>query len=342
MGTRTRRSTLARLAPELVNVLVPSRPLLTEVAIVVGRLVGLVHDVAGGAALSAVLVGRARDLLTRSGHVAVVPGAEVLRLDHRQRSGSDQTGGAHLRRERWVQVRRRDAVDDVGMRSGQASRGGSGSGDLVRRRSGSAGGGRCRSRRRRRRSSRRSIASLGRARALLPGEILLGETLLARLALPVVVAHAPAVDDDAAAELAEHRLGRDDGDLARAIRVGQDALVDEVVLLELGRDDLVQRPVLVEEQVRVAVAEDAGALGREHEELVAAVGHEEGAAAVLAAFAQLAVRAHLLLARLVELARDVLVALGPELIGGVVAHGRQRLDDRLRRRCLHCNGGGRR
>lgn len=84
--------------------------------------------------------------------------------------------------------------------------------------------------------------------------VFFGEALLAGFALPVVVTHSTAVDDEPAAKLAKHRSGGDDGDLAGAIGVGKDLLLDEVVLFGLVRNDLMQRAVFVEEQIRIAVA----------------------------------------------------------------------------------------
>jgi hypothetical protein len=81
---------------------------------------------------------------------------------------------------------------------------------------------------------------------LLTRRVFLGKTLLPCLALPVVVAHTPAVDDQSASELSEHGSGSDNGNLSGPIRVWQNLLVDEVVLLGLRGDDLVQRAVFVE------------------------------------------------------------------------------------------------
>lgn len=84
------------------------------------------------------------------------------------------------------------------------------------------------------------------SRTLFAGHIFLCETLLLSLVLPVVISHTSTVHDDACAELPEHRPGGDDGDLSRPIRVRKDFLVDQLVLLRLGRDDFKQGPVLVE------------------------------------------------------------------------------------------------
>lgn len=64
------------------------------------------------------------------------------------------------------------------------------------------------------------IPGLASSWSLLASQILLGEALLPGFALPVVISNAPAVDDDPAAKLPEHGLGRHDGDLPRSIGVG--------------------------------------------------------------------------------------------------------------------------
>jgi hypothetical protein len=102
--------------------------------------------------------------------------------------------------------------------------------------------------------------------------------------------------------------------------------MDKVVFLWLGSNNLEQRPVLIEQQVRVTVAEDARAFGGEHEQLVASVGHEEGPAAVLAAFQWVASLCNLALAGVVDFAGYILVALGVQLVRGVVADGGKGLD----------------
>jgi hypothetical protein len=82
---------------------------------------------------------------------------------------------------------------------------------------------------------------------LLARRVFFGKTLLPSLALPVVVAHAPAVDNQSASELSEHGSGSNDGNLSGSIWVWQNLLVDQVVLLGLCGDDFVQGSVLVEE-----------------------------------------------------------------------------------------------
>lgn len=94
-----------------------------------------------------------------------------------------------------------------------------------------------------------SLPCLGRARSLLAGRVFFGEALLLGLGFPVIVAYAASVGDQSAPKLAEHGPSGDNGNLARSVRVGQNFLVDQVILFGLGGDDLEQGAVLVEEQV---------------------------------------------------------------------------------------------
>lgn len=117
------------------------------------------------------------------------------------------------------------------------------------------------------------LACLGGSGALLSGKVVFRESLFAGLGLPVVIADAAATLNDAAAKLAEHGAGRDNGNLAGAVAKGKNLLLDKVVLFGLASNDFEERPVLVKQQIRISVAENPGTLGGEHEELVAAVGH---------------------------------------------------------------------
>ena len=103
--------------------------------------------------------------------------------------------------------------------------------------------------------------------------------------------------------------------------------MDEIVLFRLIGDDLVQRSILVEQQIRVAVAQHTRAFGREHKELISTVGHIEGPDAIVASFQRVSRCRHLLLAGLVDLAGEVFVAFGAQLVCRVIADGRERLDD---------------
>lgn len=93
------------------------------------------------------------------------------------------------------------------------------------------------------------ISGLGSTWSFLACQVFLGEALLARLAFPIVITHAPSVDDNPAAELAKHRPGGDNSDLARSVRVRKDILLDQIILLDLRRDDLMKRPILVEKEI---------------------------------------------------------------------------------------------
>lgn len=180
----------------------------------------------------------------------------------------------------------------------------------------------------------RSLSGLGGSRSLLPGGISFGEALLAGLGLPVIVSDAAAVFDDAASKLSEHGAGSNNGNLSRPIRERQDFLLDKVVLFGLARDYLVQRPVLVKQEVRIPVSQHACALGGQHEKFVSAVRDQECAASILTVAKKRTVGHHLLLAEFVGLARDILIARRIELISGVVSHRGQSLESRLCRRRL--------
>ena len=179
-----------------------------------------------------------------------------------------------------------------------------------------------------------SLPCLCSSRSLLACSVFFGEALLTGFALPVVVAHSSPVDDEPASKLPEHGSRGNNRNLPRAVRVWQYLLVDEVVFLGLRSDDLEQGPVLVEKQVRVAIAEDARTLSCKHKQLVASVGHKEGPATVLAPFEWVACLRDLSLACLVNFAGNVLVAFRVQLVGGVVAHRGQRLYH-----CGFCGGG---
>lgn len=172
----------------------------------------------------------------------------------------------------------------------------------------------------------------GRTRPLLSSWILFGEALLLCLHLPIVVAHPPAIHNHSAAKLAEHALGGDYRNLSRAIGIRQQALSDKVVLFGLGGDNLVEGPVFVEEEIGIAVSQDARALCCEHKQLVAAVGNMERPALVLALARQVSSWLHLLFSIGIHLAGNVFVSLWRELVGSVVAHGGESLDDGLGRR----------
>ena len=90
------------------------------------------------------------------------------------------------------------------------------------------------------------LSGLSGSRSLLSGGVFFGETLLSGLRFPLIITDFPSVFDQTTAELPKHTSRRDDGYLSRAIRVRQDLLVDQIVLLCLIGNNLVQRPVFVE------------------------------------------------------------------------------------------------
>lgn len=51
--------------------------------------------------------------------------------------------------------------------------------------------------------------------------------------------------------------------------------MDEVVLFRLVGDNLEERSILVEKQIRVSVSQDAGAFRGKHEQLFASIGHHK-------------------------------------------------------------------
>lgn len=218
---------LALAGVKLLQALLTETALVAQNLVEVGRVRCMVEDFSRRAGLQAVLVRLARDLLARARHTVVLPQPGIVgggsHVDHRQRSQRGR--GWPPNRQAMRHGLERIAVDDVAM----------GEGRQQIRSIGCLGGG--------------GVSSLAGPRPFFTSQVIFGEPLLARLAFPVIVAHTPSIHDDPAAELTKDRLGRDDGNLARPIRVRQNILLDEVVFFDLRRDDLVQRPVLVEQQV---------------------------------------------------------------------------------------------
>ena len=159
-----------------------------------------------------------------------------------------------------------------------------------------------------------SIARFPGPGTLLPGHVILGEALLSGLGLPVIIAHTPPIDNDAAAKLAKHGTRRDDGNLPRAIRIGQDILRDQIILFNLRRNDLVERPILVEQQVRVPIAQHARTLGSQHEQLVVSQRHAKSPTLVNATTLEISVGVGLFLPGIIEFLWDVLVASFVQLV----------------------------
>lgn len=109
--------------------------------------------------------------------------------------------------------------------------------------------------------------------------------------------------------------------------------MNEIILLGLSRDDLEQGPVLVEEQIRISIAQDPCAFGCQHEQLFPSIWNEEGPYPVLPPAQWMALRRDLVFAGLVSFAWHIFVAFGTQLVGGVIPYGGQRFDDgRLGRR----------
>ena len=114
--------------------------------------------------------------------------------------------------------------------------------------------------------------------------------------------------------------------------------MNQILLLGLGGNNFVKRPVLVEKKVRVPVAEDSGAFCRQHEELVSAIRNIECPTLVFPPVAQVPGRHNLLVTFFVRISRHVLITLLGELVRSVVAYGRQRLDNRFGRGWLRRSG----
>ena len=164
------------------------------------------------------------------------------------------------------------------------------------------------------------------AGSLLSRGIVLREALFSSLHLPVIVPHTPPVHDHPTAELSEHAPRSDDRDLSRAVRVGEQLLLDQIVLLGLGCNDLEQRSIFVEQQIRIPISKDSSAFGRQHEELVPSVRHMEGPAPIFSPAQKVARHHHFFITRIVRFARDVFILFRSQLVGGMVPHGGQRFD----------------
>jgi hypothetical protein len=154
-----------------------------------------------------------------------------------------------------------------------------------------------------------SFTRFCRSGSFLSGKVLFGEALLSRLAFPVVIPDPPSVDNQPAPKLPKHGPRRYNRNLPGAVRGRQNVLLDEIVLLRLVRNDLEERLVLVEQQVRVSVSQNFGAFGRQHEQPLSPVWHEEGPTSILPSTNWRSVRSHLGLSGLVILARYKLVTI---------------------------------
>ena len=126
--------------------------------------------------------------------------------------------------------------------------------------------------------------SLCATRSLFTSQVFLRKTLLSCLCLPVVIPHPSTVLNDSATELSKHRFGSDDRNLSRSVRVRQDFLMNQIVLFRLSCDDFVQRPILVEKQIRVSVTQDTCAFRGKHEQFIPSIRYQECSTFVLAPF----------------------------------------------------------
>lgn len=126
-----------------------------------------------------------------------------------------------------------------------------------------------------RRFGARSVSCFCRSRSLFPCQILLGEALLPRLGFPIIIPNPPPVCNHPAAKLTKHGFCRDDGNLPRPIRVGEDFLAYKIILLRLRGNNFVQRTVFIEQQIRISITQHPCTLGCQHEQLVAPIRHEK-------------------------------------------------------------------
>ena len=215
--------------PVVLVVLAAHNTLLSQRFIKLSGLVCLCEDVLRVARLSAILVGRSSELLSRASNATEVGDSGIIRrhvnhAERRKRDGVDASRNGGLVDARTV------GIYNVGVRHGsQGSRVGAGFGS-------------------------RCFSLLGSTRSLFSSCIFFGKALASRFGFPVIVANSSSVGNDATSKLAEHGPCCYNSDLPRTVRVWQNLLLNEVVLLRLVGDDLIQRSVLVEEQVRVTVA----------------------------------------------------------------------------------------
>ena len=185
LGGRDRN--LTRLGPEVIQEFAAMCSLLVDGLVEFSGMRGLIQYLRGGAGLCPILIRRASHLLPRSWYIAVVSQPKVFlrcQMDHRQRRDTRRSRASHpglqrLRLRVPFQMSGSVGVDDI---PGMTERHGACVCGFGRRR----------------------IPDFGRSRSLLPCKVFLGEPLLPRLALPIIISHASAVDDHPAAELSEH------------------------------------------------------------------------------------------------------------------------------------------
>lgn len=120
-------------------------------------------------------------------------------------------------------------------------------------------------------------------------------------------------------------------------------MLNQIIFLCLIRDDFVERPILVKQQVRVSITKHSCTFCRQHEKLVSPVRYEERVTSILATTLKRAIWCNFLLSIRINLSNYVLVSLLVQLIGCMIPYGGQCLQhcafgrSRFRRRCL-CRG----
>jgi hypothetical protein len=91
------------------------------------------------------------------------------------------------------------------------------------------------------------IPSLCPTRPLLARQISFGETLLPCLCFPIIITYSPTIHNYSAPKLPKHGPCCYDCYLSGAVRVRQDPLGYKIVLFRLFSNNLVERPILVEQ-----------------------------------------------------------------------------------------------
>lgn len=172
-------------SPVVVQILCSMGPCLAELLVVFCSLRGLAENLAGGAGLRSILIWGASDLLSRPYKIPIDIRLQIVARQtyHRQWSQRYRT------QARRLTIKTRSvAVDDLAV--GKSSHGG-----LTCLRC-------C------------CLPRFRSSRSLLTSSILLGEALLDRLGLPVVVANTSSIVNQPTAELPKHTTCRDDGYLS--------------------------------------------------------------------------------------------------------------------------------
>ncbi|KAG9954643.1 hypothetical protein KCU85_g86, partial [Aureobasidium melanogenum] len=179
MRLRRRSWGLVRTFPIIFVVLAAHNTLLSQRLVKLSRLVCLIEDILRITGLSAILVGRSGELLSRTSDATEVsnPGIIKWHVNHAKRS---ERNGVDACRDSGLVKARAVGVDYVRVRhSSQSSRVSAGF------------GGRC-------------FPLLGGTRSLLSSCIFFCKTLTSCLGLPIIITNSSAVCDDATSKLAEH------------------------------------------------------------------------------------------------------------------------------------------